>query len=229
MTSTNPRVQTVVNSLLTAVRAQLVEHKVTHAEYHAAVMHHIGMAEAHETPLLLDVFFESTVERSDTADRPGSEGTVQGPYYVANPPLLERPYVLSMRSNEPGDACIFRARVLDVAGKPIRGAELDMWQAGNDGTYSSLVGDAPPYNLRGRMMTDEDGAIEVRTIVPAPYQIPNKGPTGHLLNLIGRHSWRPAHFHFFVGAPGFQRLTTQVYLAGGDWLDSDCVGGVKDS
>lgn len=229
MATANKRVQTVVNSLIAAIRKELAEHRVTQDEWHAAVKYLVDVAESHETALLLDVFFETTVERSDSAGRPGSEGTVQGPYYVANPPVLQRPYVLPMRPGEPGDPCVFRARVTDPSGRPIRGAELDMWQAGNDGTYSSFVGDAPAYNLRGRMVTDQDGKIEVRTIRPAPYQIPHKGPTGRLLELLGRHSWRPAHFHFFVDAPGFQRLTTQLYLAGGDWIDSDCVGAVKDS
>ena len=63
-----------------------------------------------------------------------------------------------------------------------------------------------------------------------PYQIPREGPVGELLeNILGRHSWRPAHLHFKIDADGYQPLTTQLYFAGNPYLASDTVGAVKDS
>src|SRR5690606_30408415 len=71
------------------------------------------------------------------------------------------------------------------------------------------------------------GEFCIRTTVPAPYMIPHEGPSGRLLEYMGRHPWRPAHVHFKVRADGFQEHTTQSYFVGGEWLDSDCVEGVR--
>ncbi|MGW4528689.1 dioxygenase family protein [Amycolatopsis sp. NPDC004378] len=236
MAEYNERVASVAADILDAVTRRLVENRVSHDEYRAAWRWLSGLAGSGEVPLFLDVFFEATVERLSFDDRPGSQGSVEGPYHLEDAPLLtERPYVLPMRPGEPGTPLLFTGRVTDPAGSPLAGAEVDMWQAGNDGTYSGFVGDAPRTNLRGRMLTDDEGRFRVRTIRPAPYQIPNSGPTGEFLQLLGRHSWRPAHFHFIIGAIGHEPLTTQVYFRGDEWLDEstpgggDVVGAVKDS
>jgi hydroxyquinol 1,2-dioxygenase len=49
-----------------------------------------------------------------------------------------------------------------------------------------------------------------------------------LLNM-GRHPYRPAHIHTIVSAPGFEPVTTHLFVAGDRYLDSDAVFGVKDS
>jgi hydroxyquinol 1,2-dioxygenase len=40
---------------------------------------------------------------------------------------------------------------------------------------------------------------------------------------------RPAHIHFMVTAPGYQRLITHVFVAGDEYLETDAVFGVKPS
>jgi len=40
---------------------------------------------------------------------------------------------------------------------------------------------------------------------------------------------RPAHVHFIVSAPGYQSVTTHVFVDGDPYLDSDAVFGVKES
>jgi hydroxyquinol 1,2-dioxygenase len=52
---------------------------------------------------------------------------------------------------------------------------------------------------------------------------------GELLLATGRHPMRPAHIHFRLTQPGYQRLTTHVFVEGDTYLDSDAVFGVKDS
>jgi catechol 1,2-dioxygenase len=222
----------VAGDILDAIRERMEKHAVNHAEYRAAWAWLIELARSGEVPLFLDVFFEAAVERVTHDGEPGSQGTVQGPYYLDDAPeLTVRPYVMPMRADEPGAPMLFTGRVLSLGGTPVAGATVDMWQAGQDGTYSGFVGDAPPRNLRGRMTTEADGTFRVRTIRPAPYQIPHAGPTGAFLAMIGRHAWRPAHFHFTLGADGHEPLTTQLYFRGDPWLDGpgDVVGAVKDS
>ena len=59
-----------------------------------------------------------------------------------------------------------------------------------------------------------------------PYTIPNTGPVGALLEMMGRHTWRPAHVHYKLRHDGFQELITQAYFEGGDYVDDDCCEGI---
>ena len=104
-----------------------------------------------------------------------------------------------------------------------------MWQADNLGNYSGFHGDVAAENLRGFMRADAQGQVTVESVRPGPYPIPDQGPTGQVLGAMGRHSWRPAHLHFVVTAPGYEALTAQLYFEGGPFVDSDCVNGVRES
>ena len=227
----NERVHAVTTDLMETIRSVLLKHHVTADEYATTMFWIRDLVDEREVPMFIDNFFERTIEQSTNDGKPGSAGTVQGPYYLPGAPVLtEKPLVMPMRDDEPGEPMILKGKVYDLAGEPIAGAELDIWHAGNDGTYSSFVGDAPPMNLRARIYSEADGSFCIRTIRPAPYQIPTKGPTGRYLKLIDRHAWRPAHFHLRVSAPGCEMLITQVYFKGGDWLDGDgdVSGAVKE-
>ena len=46
--------------------------------------------------------------------------------------------------------------------------------------------------------------------MPNGYSVPNGGATDTLMKAIGRHGHRPAHVHFFIEAPGYRKLTTQI-------------------
>jgi len=48
-----------------------------------------------------------------------------------------------------------------------------------------------------------------------------------MIEAAGWHPWRPAHLHIMVRAAGHRTITTQLYFAGGDWLDSDVAEAVK--
>jgi hydroxyquinol 1,2-dioxygenase len=74
-----------------------------------------------------------------------------------------------------------------------------------------------------------DGRYHFRSILAAPYPIPHDGPVGGMLAALGRHPWRPAHLHFMIEAPGYERLITHVFRAGDEYLESDAVFGVRSS
>jgi protocatechuate 3,4-dioxygenase beta subunit len=40
---------------------------------------------------------------------------------------------------------------------------------------------------------------------------------------------RPAHIHFIVAAPGFEPVTTHMFVAGDQYLECDAVFGGRDS
>jgi protocatechuate 3,4-dioxygenase beta subunit len=61
------------------------------------------------------------------------------------------------------------------------------------------------------MKSDKEGRFYFKAIVPVPYPIPNDGPVGKLLGMLGRHCWRPAHMHFMFEKEGWDRLITFVF------------------
>jgi catechol 1,2-dioxygenase len=222
------RASRVVGDLVSRINELIAEADVTYDEYQIAKQWLIDVGEAGEWPLFLDVFVEHAVEEQANSNRAGSEGTILGPYYLPNAQVLEPPYELPHRSDEKGDQLHMTGHVLSDDGSPLAGAVLDIWHADADGLYSGFS-DIPEGILRGKVLTDADGAFELHTIVPAPYMIPHDGPTGRLIAACGWHPWRPAHLHLLVSAAGYEQLTTQLYLADSEYLDSDVAHAVKDS
>src|SRR6185503_19720250 len=119
--------------------------------------------------------------------------------------------------------------VLNESGAPIEGALLDVWQTSHDGFYDVQDARQPVMNLRGQFITGRDGRYFFRSIKPSSYPIPSDGTVGTMLAALGRHPMRPAHVHFIVSAPGYQSVTTHVFVEGDPYLDSDAVFGVKES
>lgn len=111
----------------------------------------------------------------------------EGPAYKAGAPF--RTEIID--PGTPGSRFLLRGRVLSTAGKPLPQAVVDLWNVQNSGVY-----DFAGYNLRGRQLTAKDGRFEFLTIEAIPY------------------SGRTAHFHFKVSAPGYDPLTTELYLPG---------------
>ena len=223
------RLETVFYELVKELRAFVLKHEVAYGEYHQALAFLAEVGAAGEVPLLMDVFLETMVDDVNNGRRPGTASCLEGPYYVTGAPLLEPPYVLPQRPNEPGEILFFSGNVRSTHGIPLVGATLDLWQADAGGRYSQFNYETPRYNLRGRLQSDDQGRFEVRTVVPACYEIPKAGPTGKLLAALGRHAFRPAHLHVRLSHEGFEPLTTQLYIAGDPWIDSDVVGAVKPS
>ena len=97
------------------------------------------------------------------------------------------------------------------------------------GLYAVQGEVADPHNLRGIFTTDETGRYSFATIRPTPYPVPTDGPAGELFALADRHSWRPAHIHYRVEAPGHVGVTMHVFDGASAYLDSDAVFGVRNS
>ncbi|MDP9069706.1 MAG: catechol 1,2-dioxygenase [Actinomycetota bacterium] len=228
--TTDTRLEAIFTDVLGSLLDVICRHRVTWKEYRAATE---WLTEAgnqgYEIPLLLDVFLSPTVDDVNSAARGGTESNVEGPFYVPDAPMLERPFVLPRRDDEPGERLLFSGSVRSTDGSPLAGAVLDIWQATAGGEYSNFHPGVPEGNLRGRISTDAGGRFEFETVVPAPYEIPKTGATGTLLAALGRHCFRPGHIHFKLSHPSARPLTTQVYFEGDPWIDSDVVGAVKDS
>jgi catechol 1,2-dioxygenase len=156
-----------------------------------------------------------------------TESTVLGPFYLAGAPLRE--YGAAIAEEPAGDPAWVHGTVTSVDGEPIAGAELDVWQNGDNRLYAVQDPDAPDDHLRGRFRTRDDGSYAFLAVRPVPYTIPDDGPVGAMLAATGRHPWRPAHIHMIVRAPGYRTVATHVFDAASEYLDSDAVFAVKPS
>lgn len=186
--------------------------------------------ERQELILLSDTLGVSMlVEMLSHGAAPGTtEPTVFGPFHVEGAP--ERPLGASIvDADVGGEPLRVHGTVRSLDGTPLPGARLDVWQTAPNGLYDVQDGGQPAMNLRGLFTAADDGGYEFRTVRPVAYPIPGDGPVGEMLRATGRHTWRPAHIHFVVDAPGHERVITHVFDRASEHLDSDAVFGVRDS
>ena len=166
-------------------------------------------------------------ERGGHSPTSNTEATVFGPFFVEGAPVFENGDDIA--GGAPGEPCFVSGRVLSVEGEPIPGAQLDVWQADEEGFYDVQYDDLEGARGRGRLRTDGEGRYRFWSVKPEPYPIPYDGPVGDLLRAAGRSPMRPAHVHFMVGAPGYGTLITHVFAEGDEYLDTDAVFGVKET
>ncbi len=221
------RVSTLAREVLEAVHATIRKHEVTYAEYDALKAWLIQVGADGEWPLFLDVFVEHVIEEVASSARQGSKGTIEGPFYAPGAPQLGSEGTVPMREDEAGTPMTFHGQVRSVAGAPLANATVDIWHCDNDGFYAQFAPNLPEWNLRGVFTTDDNGNFSIRTIQPAPYQIPTGGATGAIIRAANWHAWRPAHLHLKVSAEGHQLITTQLYFPGDPHNDDDIAAAVK--
>jgi catechol 1,2-dioxygenase len=154
-----------------------------------------------------------------------TDANMLGPFWRLNSPRTENGGTI-VRSPTPGPALFVKAWLRDVEGRPLAGAEVDIWQSSPEGFYENQDPAQADMNLRGKFITDEAGHIAFRSVKPAGYPIPVDGPVGDLLRAQGRHNMRPAHLHFLASKEGFKTLVSQVYVNDDQYLDTDVQFGV---
>lgn len=148
-----------------------------------------------------------------------------GPFWRLNSPRVENGGNI-IRSETPGDPLFVTGRVVNRAGEPIPGAEVDIWHASPVGLYENQDPDQADMNLRGKFITDAQGRFWFRTVKMVGYPIPTDGVVGRLLEAQRRHPYRPAHLHALIVKPGYKVLISQVYDPSDPHIDSDVQFGV---
>ena len=229
-----PRLREVMAALVEHLHRFVMDVKLTPEEWREAISlltatGHITSEERQEFILWSDALGVSMLVDALDHDLPpgATESTVLGPFYVPGSPLRE--YGANIASQPAGDPTWVFGRVLTTEGEPIACAEVDVWQNGDNELYAVQDPGAPEDHLRARFRTRDDGAYGFIGVRPVPYSIPSDGPVGQMLQATGRHPWRPAHIHLIVRAPGRRTLTTHIFDATSEYLDSDAVFAVKPS
>src|SRR5262249_32859636 len=107
-----------------------------------------------------------------------------GPFFREQAPTFEHGAQIAREAGD-GEVALF-GRVTTVAGEPIAGAQVTVWQTASDGRYD-IQKDAETMDCRGVFRTDGDGKYLIRTVRPLGYYIPLDGPVGGMVVAQKRH------------------------------------------
>jgi len=233
----SPRLLQVMESLVRHLHDFAREVELTEAEWKAGIdfltaCGRITDDKRQEFILLSDVLGLSMLVVAQNNAKPAgcTEATVFGPFFVEGAPQVDNGADIS--NGAKGPPCFVSGRVRAIDGTPIPGAVINVWQSDQEGYYDVQRPDAEgehEHRARAQLRSDAEGRFHFRSILAHCYPIPHDGPVGRMLEALNRHPWRPAHLHFMIEAPGYERLITHVFRDGDRYLDSDAVFGARSS
>ncbi len=231
----NKRTKELVDSLVKHLHAFVKETKPTLDEWMYGINFltrtgHLSTDWRQEFILLSDALGISMLVETLNNDKMSgeTESTVLGPFYIPNAP--QYPNGANICLDGKGEPVLVQGKVTDAKGKIIAGAKLEVWQTNDEGFYDvQQKGIQPENNLRGIFTSDEKGRYSFRSAYPRYYPIPYDGTVGDMLKALDRNPNRPAHLHFMISAPGYEKLVTHIFTPDCPWLEDDAVFGVKKS
>ncbi|ATJ82502.1 catechol 1,2-dioxygenase [Halomonas beimenensis] len=224
----NERAKQVIHRLLSDLYRLIDDYDVTPEEFWSAVSVLNALGQGTQFGLLspglgFDHYLDMRMDAADEQARlnGGTPRTIEGPLYVAGAPELQGSGRMDDGADTDAETMWLTGQVRDTDGQPIAGARVEVWHADSKGGYSFFDPSQSEYNLRRTIVTDAEGRYAVRSIIPSGYGCPPDSPTQQVLDLLGRHGQRPAHIHYFISAPGYKHLTTQINLAGDPYTFDD--------
>src|SRR5215217_2727625 len=229
----DPRQREIMLSLVKHLHGFVRDVRLTEAEFReaTAILAELGKqsTDTHNEVVLMagSLGVSSLVCLLNNGDQ-GNTETAQsllGPFWRLNSPVTENGGSI-VRSETPGAALFVTGHVVDRAGHPVAGAEVDVWHASPVGLYENQDPEQAEMNLRGKFATDADGRFAFRSVMMVGYPIPTDGVVGRLLKAQDRHPYRPAHLHALIFKPGFKVLISQVYDPADPHIASDVQFGV---
>jgi hydroxyquinol 1,2-dioxygenase len=231
--TTNPRTKELLAACVKHLHSFVRETNLTEAEFQhiARIIAKLGQLsnESHNEVMLiagsLGVSSLVCLQNNGPGGRYETTANLMGPFWRAGSPG-EQDDASIVRSPTPGDPIFVTGTVVDLEGRPVEGASVDVWNTSAEGLYENQDPRQADMNLRGRFVTDENGRFRLQSVKPAGYPIPVNGPVGDLLRAQGRHNVRPAHIHFMINKAGYKTQFSQVYSNHDPNLETDVQFGV---
>ena len=228
------RLKAILRDLIEAVMTTIVRHDVTESEFWQSVT--FLQQGADEFGLIIpgigiEHFLDLVMDARDAAAGlvGGTPRTIEGPLYVAGAPLVEGDVNLSSDPDDT-DTLYMSGAISGPDGEPVQGATLHVWHANSKGFYSHFdpTGEQTPFNNRRRIRIGADGRYAFHSKMPNGYSVPPGGATDRLMKAVGREGNRPAHVHFFIEAPGYRTLTTQINFGDDPFAQNDFAFGTRE-
>jgi len=223
-----------MRDLLEATARVIVRHDVTESEFWAAVKYlqdSVGEIGLIVPGIGLEHFMDLYMDAKDAEAglTGGTPRTIEGPLYVAGAPLVEGLDVNLTVDPDDTTSLYMTGQVRGPDGEPVRGAIMHVWHADSQGWYSHFdpTKKQTPFNNRRRIKLGDDGHYAFQSKMPKGYSVPPGGATDVLMQAIGRHGNRPAHVHFFIEAPGYRQLTTQINFGDDPFAHDDFAFGTR--
>jgi hydroxyquinol 1,2-dioxygenase len=157
-----------------------------------------------------------------------TEPTLVGPFLMEDAPQF--PMGANISGGAAGTPMHAQGQVLDIHGKPVANAVIDVWHSDDRGLYD-VQDDFEEKGAwaRAALMTGADGRYSFWSVLPVDYPVPQDGTAIQMLKATTGRSWRPAHLHFRIQAPGQRPLVTHIFDKNSKNLDGDAVFGVRPS
>ncbi|MGQ3299613.1 dioxygenase family protein [Reyranella sp.] len=224
------RARTLLVSLAGHLHSFVRDNKVTQAEWGAAIdaltrATQFTDDKRNEYILFSDLLGVSSLVDMVNAAGSGTPSSVLGPFHIEGAPEL--PNGGDLWRGQVGEPLVVSGRVLDTDGAPAAGSVLAIWQNAGNGLYAQQDAAQSPTNYHARLGVAEDGSFAFTTVRPVSYKVPDDGPAGDMLRILGRDAWRPAHLHMIIQAPGRVPLITEFFPEDDEYLDGDAVFGVR--
>jgi catechol 1,2-dioxygenase len=229
----DPRLREILTALVKHLHAFARDVHLTEEEFERAVQYVAKLGQRtddkHNEVVLMSgsLGFSTLICLLNNGNKGQTETTANllGPFWRMNSPATNSGASI-VRSPTPGPVLFVNCWIKDDKGKPIEGAEVDIWHSSPEGFYEQQDPKQADMNLRGKFITDAQGHFGFRSVKPAGYPIPIDGPVGDLVRATGRHNYRPAHLHFLIFKPGFKTLISQIYVNDDERLETDVQFGV---
>ena len=214
------RLDAIYGRIVEKMKEVVREFAITQDELHVAGDYLNRLGQSGFCRSLIDVNLAMTsVDATGKADG-GTRPNLEGPFYRDHPLRPDGRLIDDEARLKGQPRLILSGQVRDAAGAPAPGVILDVWQADNGGHY-----DLEGHNLSGRVQADDQGRYRLETVVPRDYSDHDHDPIGELFRALGRPNRRAAHIHLKVFRDDEELLTTQLFIPGSDYLDSDYVEG----
>lgn len=236
----NPRVKSIMRDLLEGLMTTIEKHDISEDEFWVALkflQDGVGEFGLIAPGVGIEHFLDLHMDAKDA--EAGLEGgtprTIEGPLYVAGAPLIEGDLSKTNDVNltdDPDDTetMVMSGRITGPDGEQVKDAIMHVWHANSKGFYSHFdpTGTQSPFNNRRRIKLGKDGRYSFHSKMPCGYAVPPNGSADQLMKVLGRHGNRPAHVHFFIEAPGYRTLTTQINFGDDPHAHDDFAFGTRE-